>query len=128
MIMYSKKTAQESGLPYRIRDDRDRPDGMLGCLAGHLRLVSSGDGPTASEALRMNEPERLTPSGAEIVEALTEFYEAIKQGPEALAKRFPARTVEWDLEPRRCEQTRTRPISRQPHQSEGTTPGLPGTD
>jgi putative transcriptional regulator len=44
--------------------------------------------------------ERLTPAGAEIVEALTEFYETLKQGPEAVAKRFTVRTVELDLTPR----------------------------
>ena len=47
----------------------------------------------------MNEPERLTPAGAEIVEALTEFYEAIKQGPEAVVARFTIRTVNSEQEP-----------------------------
>ena len=48
----------------------------------------------------MNNKERLTPAGAEIVEALTEFYEALKQGPEAVTRRFTVRTVELDLKPR----------------------------
>jgi putative transcriptional regulator len=48
----------------------------------------------------MNHRERLTPAGAEIVDALTEFYEALKQGPEAVTKRFTVRTVELDLTPR----------------------------
>ena len=45
----------------------------------------------------MNKQERLSPAGAEIVEALTEFYETLKQGPEAIAKRFAVRTVDLDL-------------------------------
>jgi putative transcriptional regulator len=48
----------------------------------------------------MSKHERLTPAGAEIVEALTEFYEVLKRGPEAVAKRFTVRTVELDLTPR----------------------------
>ncbi len=48
----------------------------------------------------MNEPERLTPTGAEIVEALTEFYEALERGPEAVAKRFLVRTIDLSLTPR----------------------------
>ena len=47
----------------------------------------------------MNNREQLTPVGAEIVEALTEFYETLKQGPDAVAKRFTVRTVELDLKP-----------------------------
>jgi putative transcriptional regulator len=48
----------------------------------------------------MKKREELTPAGAEIVEALTEFYEALKGGPEAVTKRFTVRTVELDLKPR----------------------------
>jgi putative transcriptional regulator len=48
----------------------------------------------------MSKQERLTPAGAEIVEALTEFYEVLKQGPEAIAKRFTVRTVGLDVKPR----------------------------
>jgi putative transcriptional regulator len=48
----------------------------------------------------MNKRERLTPAGAEIVEALTEFYETLKQGPEVVAKRFTVRTVDLDVTPR----------------------------
>jgi hypothetical protein len=48
----------------------------------------------------MIEEEQLTPMGAEIVEALTEFYETLKQGSEEVAERFTVRTVEWDLKPR----------------------------
>lgn len=48
----------------------------------------------------MSKQERLTPAGAEIVEALTEFYEVLKQGPEAVAKRFTVRTVGLDVKPR----------------------------
>jgi putative transcriptional regulator len=48
----------------------------------------------------MSNKERLTPAGAEIVEALTEFYEALKEGPDAVAKRFTVRTIELDLKPR----------------------------
>jgi putative transcriptional regulator len=47
----------------------------------------------------MTKDERLTPVGAEIVEALTEFYGTLKQGPDAVAKRFTVRTVELDLKP-----------------------------
>lgn len=50
----------------------------------------------------MSNKKRLTPAGAEIVEALTEFYEVLKQGPEAVTKRFTVRTVELDLTPRTC--------------------------
>lgn len=48
----------------------------------------------------MSKQERLTPAGVEIVEALTEFYETLKQGPEAVAKRFTVRTVGLDVKPR----------------------------
>jgi putative transcriptional regulator len=48
----------------------------------------------------MTKDEGLTPAGAEIVEALTEFYETLKQGPDAVAKRYTVRTVEFDLKPR----------------------------
>src|SRR3989442_1702411 len=36
-----------------------------------------------------DEKEQLTLKGAEIVKALTEFHEVLKQGPDAVAKRFP---------------------------------------
>lgn len=43
----------------------------------------------------------LTRTGAEIVGALTEFYEVLKEGgSEAVAHRFTVRTVELNLEPR----------------------------
>jgi putative transcriptional regulator len=43
----------------------------------------------------------LTAAGAEIVNALTEFHETLKEGgAEAVAKRYTVRTVELDLEPR----------------------------
>ncbi len=48
----------------------------------------------------MIEEQQLTPPGAEIVEALTEFYETLKQGPDAVAKRFTVRTVAIDPKPR----------------------------
>jgi putative transcriptional regulator len=48
----------------------------------------------------MSKREHLTPAGAEIVGALTEFYEALQEGPAAVAKRFTARTIEFDLKPR----------------------------
>jgi hypothetical protein len=54
----------------------------------------------AGRIIWMSGQRRLTPAGAEIVEALTEFYEALKQGPEAVAKRFTVRTVELDPKPR----------------------------
>jgi putative transcriptional regulator len=45
--------------------------------------------------------EELTRNGAEIVDALTEFYEVLKEGGcEAVAQRFTVRTVELNLEPR----------------------------
>jgi hypothetical protein len=65
---------------------------------------------------------------AEIVEALTEFYEALKQGPEVVAKRFPARTVELGLEPRQDEHTHRRSVSRDSQQPGGTAPERPSTD
>ena len=44
---------------------------------------------------------RLTRNSEEIVEALTEFYEVLKEGgSEAVARKFTVRTVELDLEPR----------------------------
>ena len=48
----------------------------------------------------MKKTEQLTPAGAEIVGALTEFYEALKEGSEAVTKRFTVRTVELNLKPR----------------------------
>src|SRR4051812_8006445 len=48
----------------------------------------------------MTNEERLTLAGAEIVEALTEFYEALKQGPAEVTKRFTVRTIELDLKSR----------------------------
>jgi len=46
--------------------------------------------------------ERLTPADAEIVGALTDFYNTLKDGGgEAVARRFTVRTVELDLEPRK---------------------------
>lgn len=48
----------------------------------------------------MSEKE-LTPAGAEIVGALTEFYNTLKEGgSDAVTRRFTVRTVELDLEPR----------------------------
>jgi putative transcriptional regulator len=52
------------------------------------------------EIVSMKKTETLTPAGAEIVAALTEFYEALKEGSEAVTKRFTVRTVELDLKPR----------------------------
>lgn len=51
--------------------------------------------------------KRLTPAGAEIVEALTEFYEALERGPEGVAKRFTVRTIELDPTPRTNDQGST---------------------
>src|SRR5262249_52322011 len=45
-------------------------------------FVSRGLPRRHRRGLIMNKRERLTPAGAEIVEALTEFYETLKQGPE----------------------------------------------
>jgi len=45
--------------------------------------------------------EELTRNGAEIVNALTEFYAVLKEGgSQAVARRFTVRTVELNLEPR----------------------------
>src|SRR5271157_4385224 len=45
--------------------------------------------------------QELTRAGSEIVSALTEFYEALRDGGcEAVAERFTVRTVELNLEPR----------------------------
>ncbi|MGA2706480.1 MAG: helix-turn-helix domain-containing protein [Isosphaeraceae bacterium] len=45
--------------------------------------------------------EELTRNGAEIVDALTEFYEVLKEGgSEAVGRRFTVRTVELNLEPK----------------------------
>lgn len=45
--------------------------------------------------------KRLTPAGSEIVGALSDFYNTLKEGGgEAVARRFTVRTVELDLEPR----------------------------
>jgi hypothetical protein len=48
----------------------------------------------------MSKQERLSPAGAEIVEALTEFYQALEQGPETIANRFTVRTGGLDVKPR----------------------------
>jgi putative transcriptional regulator len=48
----------------------------------------------------MKRQSKLTPAGAEIVGALTEFYETLKEGSDAVARRFTVRTVELDLKPR----------------------------
>lgn len=63
------------------------------------RAIRRSSAPSSKRPI-MNKHERLTPAGAEIVEVLTEFYEALKEGPEAVAKRFTVRTVELDLKPR----------------------------
>jgi putative transcriptional regulator len=48
----------------------------------------------------MKKTGQLTPAGAEVVEALSEFYEALEEGPEAVTRRFTVRTVELDPKPR----------------------------
>ncbi len=48
----------------------------------------------------MSEEKPPTLAGAEIVEALTKFYEALMQGPEAVARRFAIRVAEPEPGPR----------------------------
>ncbi len=45
----------------------------------------------------MNDREALTPAGVEIVEALTEFYETLRQGREGIENRLTVRTVETEI-------------------------------
>jgi putative transcriptional regulator len=46
----------------------------------------------------MMRDEKLSPAGAEIVGALTEFRDALREGSRAVAKKFTVRTVELKLE------------------------------
>jgi putative transcriptional regulator len=48
----------------------------------------------------MTKETKLSPAGAEIVGALTEFYDALGEGCEAVAKKFTVRDIELNLEPR----------------------------
>ncbi len=47
----------------------------------------------------MMRDEKLSPAGAEIVGALTEFRDALREGSRAVEKKFTVRTVELKLEP-----------------------------
>jgi putative transcriptional regulator len=51
----------------------------------------------------MIEQNTLSPAGAEIVGALTEFYQALEEGSGSVAKKFTIRTVELKLEPHSYE-------------------------
>jgi putative transcriptional regulator len=47
----------------------------------------------------MMRDEKLSPAGAEIVGALTEFRDALREGSRAVAKKFTVRTVELKVKP-----------------------------